>query len=137
MAVHSLGFREWHGDRTGGTTRWTVIARMGIRRAWQSRWLRRMLLFAWLPALWFGIGFFVWEQSLLFAGYREMLVPFLSGMDNAQEFNELIQILNQSHPETARHRVWSWLLNSFFRYPQGFLMVLVVGLIAPALISQD
>ena len=37
----------------------------------------------------------------------------------------------------GRHDVWAYLLFVFFRYPQGVLMVLVVGLIAPPLIAQD
>jgi ABC-2 type transport system permease protein len=37
----------------------------------------------------------------------------------------------------ARHHVWSLLLLTFFRYPQAVLMVLLVGMIAPPLISQD
>ncbi len=40
-------------------------------------------------------------------------------------------------PSTARHEVWSLLLMTFFRYPQAVLMVLLVGMIAPPLISQD
>jgi hypothetical protein len=37
----------------------------------------------------------------------------------------------------ARHHVWSLLLLTFFRVPQAVLMVLLVGMIAPPLISQD
>jgi len=37
----------------------------------------------------------------------------------------------------ARHSIWSWLLYTFLRYPQGGIMVLMVGIIAPPLISQD
>ena len=33
--------------------------------------------------------------------------------------------------------IWSLLLMAFFRYPQGLLMVLLVGMIAPSLISLD
>ena len=33
--------------------------------------------------------------------------------------------------------MWSWLLYTFLRYPQGGIMVLMVGIIAPPLISQD
>ena len=33
--------------------------------------------------------------------------------------------------------VWAWLLMMFFRHPQGLLMLLVVGLVAPPLISGD
>ncbi len=40
-------------------------------------------------------------------------------------------------PQAARHDVWALLLLTFFQYPQGILMVLIVGLIAPQLISKD
>jgi ABC-type transport system involved in multi-copper enzyme maturation permease subunit len=110
---------------------------MGIRRAWQSRWLRRMLFFAWLPAVWFGVGFFIWEQSLLYPDWRRFLLPFLQDIPNIEPLRDAVQQLNPRNPDAARHTVWSWLLQSFFRHPQGFLMVMVVGLIAPALISQD
>ena len=40
-------------------------------------------------------------------------------------------------PAQERHQVWSWLLATFFRYPQAVLLVLVVGLIAPPLVAQD
>ena len=77
MSVHNLGYRSWTGQRTSGLTRWSVISGTGIQRAWQSKWLRRMLLFAWLPAVWFGVGFFLWEQSLINPEWREGLMPFL------------------------------------------------------------
>src|SRR3990167_4532052 len=51
--VNRLGYRGWSGQLESGWMRWTVISSVGIRRAWQSRWLRRMLFFAWLPAVWF------------------------------------------------------------------------------------
>ena len=40
-------------------------------------------------------------------------------------------------PDVARNDVWAYLLMRFFQYPQGLLMVMVVGLIAPQLISND
>jgi ABC-type transport system involved in multi-copper enzyme maturation permease subunit len=40
-------------------------------------------------------------------------------------------------PAGSRHFVWTWLLHTFFRYPQGTLMVLVIGLVAPPLIAHD
>ena len=40
-------------------------------------------------------------------------------------------------PQTARHDAWAWLLLSLLRYPQGFVMVLAVGMIAPSLIAKD
>ncbi len=40
-------------------------------------------------------------------------------------------------PDSARHQVWATLILAFFRYPQAIAMVLVVGLIAPMMISYD
>ncbi|MBM4092442.1 MAG: hypothetical protein FJ276_23910 [Planctomycetes bacterium] len=40
-------------------------------------------------------------------------------------------------PASSRHAVWSLLMMTFFRYPQGTLMVLLVGMIAPSLVSLD
>ncbi len=36
-----------------------------------------------------------------------------------------------------RHTVWSWLLMTFFRYPQGTVILFLLGYIAPGLISRD
>ncbi len=136
-SVHRMGYRGWSGDLSSGWLRWTVIAVVGIRRAWQSRWLRRMLFFAWLPAAWFGIGFFLWEQATFSPEWRQTLRPILQGMPPTPEFNEIREAVRSGNMESGRHTVWAWLLQSFFRNPQAVLMVMVVGLIAPPLISQD
>jgi ABC-type transport system involved in multi-copper enzyme maturation permease subunit len=96
-----------------------------------------MLLFAWLPAVWFGVGFFMWEQSLLYPEWRDGLSLFLRRMPRIDSLMQAMEGYETGNPQEARHAVWAWLLLSFFRYPQGLLMVLVVGLIAPSLISQD
>lgn len=135
--VHRLGYRGWSGRLESGWMRWTVISSVGIRRAWQSRWLRRMLFFAWLPAVWFGVGFFLWEQAALYPEWRQTLRPFLQGMPSTAEFNQIRESVRTGDLESSRHTVWAWLLQTLFRYPQGVLMVMVVGLIAPPMISQD
>ena len=137
MAIHDVGYRAWNGRLASPWTRWMVITKAGVRRAWQSSWLKRMMLFAWLPAVWFGIGFFIWEQSLLNQDMLGMIQPFLGNELQELElagFSSSLAIENES---VARHSVWSWLLYYFFRYPQGGVMVLMVGIIAPPLISQD
>ncbi len=135
--VNNLGYRGWSDKRVPGWTRWWVITDVGVRRAWQSRWLRRMLVFAWFPAIWFGVGFFIWEQAALHSEWRQMLHPFLSGMPQTPEFDTLRDAIRSGDLESSRHTVWAWLLQSFFRYPQAVLMVMVVGVISPPLISQD
>ena len=41
-----------------------VVALTGVRLAWTSRWLRRMVFFAWSPALVFAASFFAFEQAI-------------------------------------------------------------------------
>ncbi|MCH2177693.1 MAG: ABC transporter permease [Mariniblastus sp.] len=43
----------------------------------------------------------------------------------------------KSPDDGTRHVVWSWLLMTFFRYPQAMLLLFLVGFIAPGLISRD
>ena len=43
----------------------------------------------------------------------------------------------QSPGSDTRHIVWSWLLMTFFRYPQSIMLLFLVGFIAPGLISRD
>jgi hypothetical protein len=135
--INHLGYRGWSGRQAPGWTRWTVISAVGVRRAWQSRWVRRLLFFAWLPAMWFGLGFFIWEQASLNPAYRDELSGFLQSTSQSREFNDIRLAIDGGDWARSRHAVWALLLQSFFRYPQGVLMVMVVGLIAPPLISQD
>lgn len=135
--VNNLGYRAWTDQLVPAWTRWLVIASVGTRRAWQSRWLRRMLLLAWLPAIWFGVGFFLWEQAAAHPEMRQMVNPFLGALPATPEFDAVRTGLQTGKLEDSRHTVWAWLLQSFFRYPQAVLMVMVMGVISPPLISQD
>lgn len=135
--VHQLGFRGWSGRLEPDWTRWIVIAAVGVRRSWQNQWLKRMLFFAWLPAVVFAFGFFMWEQAALYPEWRPMLTPAMRALPKTPVFNQIKKAVREGDFSNSRHTVWAWLLNSFFRYPQAVVMVLVVGVIAPPLISQD
>lgn len=135
--VHNLGYRRWSGDREPNWTRWTVIASIGARRAWQNNWLKRMLFFAWLPTIAFGFSFFMWEQAALYPEWRQMLRPAIQSLPPTPVFQQVKSAVYGGDMAGSRHTVWAWLLNSFFRYPQAVVMVLMVGMIAPPLISQD
>ena len=135
--VHQLGYRRWKGWLAPGWSRWIVISEVGIHRAWQSNWQKRMLFFAWLPAIWFGVGFFLWEQASQYEDWLQMLTPLLRNLPPTPVFDEVKEAVQTGNLSGSRHTVWAWLLQSFFRYPQAVLMVLLVGLVAPPLISQD
>ncbi len=135
MAVNSLGYRGWRGMIAPPWTRSVVIARTGIRRAWQSVWLKRLLFFSWLPTIWFATGFFAFEKSIEYPELRELLSGFLRS--NHPRMRAVADMLSSGDVATARHDVWAWLLMTLIRYAQSFVMLLLVGLIAPPLISQD
>jgi len=137
QSVHHLGYRGWSGERTPLWTRWIVISKVGIRRSWENRWLKRLLFFAWLPAVWFGLGFFLWEQAANYPEWRQIVTPMIQNLPPDPVLDEIKEAVQSGTLAKARHTVWSWLLNAFIRYPQPVLMVLVIGLISPPLISQD
>ena len=134
MPLHDLGYRHWEGELNPQSVRWWVIAQTGVRLAWRSRWLRRMLVLAWMPAVLAGIVFFAVENVLttnpdLSLGIRRASSqwPFLEGVSDELE----------KDPASARAALWSHILLGFFRLPQGVLIVMLVALIAPPLIAQD
>ncbi len=134
MAVHNLGYRGWSGELAPAWSRFVVITTTGIRRAWTSRWLRRGLTVAWMPALYFAAMFFIFEQALTYPSWRQTLEPMVQGMPGAIGLNAQ---LNTGDDSELRHSFWSMLLHTFFRGPQAYLMIMMVGIIAPPLISQD
>ena len=87
--VHQLGYRGWSGEREPNWTRWTVIASIGVRRAWQNNWLKRMLFFAWLPAIGFGFSFFAWEQAALYPEWRSIIMPALTVLPATPDFEQI------------------------------------------------
>lgn len=144
MPIHNLGYREWKGELESSSTRWTVVAEIGIRRAWQSAWLRRMMFFAWIPSVIMGFMVFLFEQAAeddsatgeIFRGLSQVLMPHESRGNVLPQ--ELARIFGPDQtPEQRRHIFWSALLLNLFRRSQPFLLIPIVGVIAPPLISQD
>lgn len=145
MPIHNLGYREWNGELESSSTRWTVVAEIGVRRAWQSMWLRRMLLFAWLPAIFMGFMIFLFEQAEqnrdgeavgAILAMADVMMPRFS--DPGHLSVKLRQLFSEGgSPEERRHTFWSILLLNLFRRSQPFILIPIVGVIAPTLISQD
>jgi ABC-2 type transport system permease protein len=120
MPLHDVGYRAWTGSpRPGGAA--AVIASTGIRLTWKNRWLRRVLFFAWSPAVMFAAGFFAFEQAL----------------DEGAITAGRTAVGRLDDPAAARRTVWSRLLLAFMRAPQAMLLAVVVGLVAPRLIADD
>lgn len=151
MPLHEVGYRGWTGRRRGPGHAVGVITTTGIRLAWTSRWLRRALLFAWSPALFFAASFFAFEQAIdegRLTSMREgarmgrnldgvgMLGTVLADALGRQSGADAPQTEEEEVAQTRR-LVWSRLLLAFVRAPQAVLLAVVVGLIAPTLISRD
>jgi hypothetical protein len=141
MPIHNAGYRAWDGTRTTGLTRWMTIATTGVARALKSSWLKRILFFAILPIMGIGGLFFLFEQA---AQDQRAWVTFANLANDApfmQDLSRNIEFTN-ARPSAeeirqVRHEVWSYLLLTYFRYPQALLMILVVAIVCPPLISQD
>ena len=136
MAVHNIGYREWNGNRKSDLLRWTVITTTGVIRAWQNQWLRRLVLAVWIPAIWFGAGFFAWEQALENPELLSRRSPVRAVMAMTMG-REVAMLVDPNDLEGSREIVWSWLIYGFMRYPQLAILVLMVAMIAPPLVSQD
>src|SRR5438105_7088541 len=51
MPIFDQGYQHWQGNLSGHAWRWLAIARHGVRAQFRNRWVRIVLLLAWLPAL--------------------------------------------------------------------------------------
>lgn len=159
MPVHDVGYRNWEGERTNHFTRLSMIAFTGIRLAAKSPWVRRMIMFAWLPVVWWGVGFFAIEQATNESASIAAIVDRVPASDfqkqqlqrrvshegvstlmrrlRIPQTERLVERLGDSDAEKARNLIWNWLLMTFFRYPQALLILFLIGATTPALISRD
>jgi len=139
VPILDVGYRSWEGLRTARWTRGLVVAETGIRLVWRNAWLKRILMFMTVPALIVGAFVAAFEQSVERSSSREALQMMMRSPATQRiatragvDVRDAIQ-----DPATARHFAWSYLLFMLFRYPQAFGMILVLGLVAPRLISYD
>jgi hypothetical protein len=133
MPILDLGYRGWNGPRLSSLHRCWAVAASGIALVWRDTRLRRLLLVSLAPAMLAAGGFFLYEQSV---AYPELRAEASEWLLNNLERPELAEQM-QSDPGRARHAIWSLLLLWFFRYPQAFFMVIVIGMVGPKLISHD
>ena len=151
MPLHDVGYRAWQGRRRGPWSAAVAIATTGTKLVWTSRWLRRAVFFAWSPALFFAASFFAFEQAidegritslqeraarggdLDGIGLLGMILADTLGRSDAAETH----VNRDAELVATRRLVWSRLLLAFMRAPQAVLLAVVVGLVAPALISRD
>jgi len=94
-----------------------------------------------------GFMIFMYEQSSAdvhnfsrgaFAGLAQFLLQPQSMSDPGAQFriSEMLK-KKEEDPGKERHTFWSLLLQSLFKRSQPFILIPLVGLVAPPLISQD
>jgi len=158
MPVHDLGYRSWGGVVRGSVSRVLAIAETGCRLALKSTWVKRILLFAWMPILFWGSGLYFAEQTLqestssllerssaeramqeIGREIRGEVLPLAvaNELDFMPGSAALAAALQDADSNETRRVVWRWLLMTYFRYPQAAAMIFLLGFVAPGLVSRD
>lgn len=154
MPVHKVGYRGWEGKKVPSWRRWWIITETGFRIAFKSNWVKRILLIAWLPVLYWGVALFAIERGLsasadsgaahhseVQALQAELAAEIVNRIEDDFDIipntESLKTALDRGGKREIRHAIWLWLLLTFFRYPQGFAMLFLLGIVVPGLISRD
>jgi len=142
MPLLDIGYRSWQGERTERWTRSLVLASTGIHLVWQGVWIKRVLMFAVFPCLVAGVMVAIMEQYFE-QGSLARAAQQMQQLENARQGKQMGNPMGinwekmTSDPDQGRHYAWAFILYTLFRYPQVFGMVVVMGLVAPRLISYD
>ena len=167
MPIHDVGYRGWDEPKTSTWSRWQVIAENGFWLAFKSNWIKRLLIFSWLPVVTCGVIFFITNQWLERGGYDKVVPPppanasaldltqyearnvrlqtqrqafadrFQGRFRNIPGGEKIAEAIVSKSGNDLRRVLWSGLLMTFFRYPQAFMLLFLVGIIAPGLIAND
>ena len=134
MPLFEIGYRRYEGERTHERLRWWPIARHGWTLALRAKLLRRLVLVAYFPILYFApvflvIGKVTDPEAEMPGGPFGELAEDLLGRD-------LLQRLHQD-PTALRTAVWAVAFSLFACSIQIVLGALVAAVVGPSLISQD
>jgi ABC-2 type transport system permease protein len=125
MPIFDQGYQHWHGRLSAHTWRWLTITRHGVRAQFKNRWVRIVILFAWLPALALAGILATWG---LIEQKASLVAPLLAMFRLPEEII--------TDPRNYRVTIWTISYEYFFSFEMFFSMVLVM-LVGPNLISQD
>lgn len=136
MPVYRQGYRRWKGELAGRGWRWLAITRAGVALTARSRWLRRFVLVAWLPLLYYALVFFLVGQATELKNVQRVEDDFrfqvLRGLFGGALADRFIE-----DPAAFRPLIWSLLMHMFLRYTQVFSVMIVVAIVGPRLVSED
>ena len=121
MPIHDVGYRSWEGTKTSPWFRWMIISKTGIRLAMKSSWVRRIMFAAWLPLMYWSVGFFMIENSL--AKDTSVLGTLLEKqLDSVPRFGPIGKAINdtkrfsESNSPRGQLMVEKMLRNGIFKY---------------------
>ena len=143
MPIEDVGYRKWEGARLRWVFSWLIMVWSGVQIARRSLWVRRALIIAWLPTVYLGAGMFLFENTMSQRQWREldavedMMFLDSRGGSAGISFSNIEEEIEEVGEEAVRHRIWAWMLATFLSYPQSFCSLLLIGLLAPPLISRD
>lgn len=136
MPVYGKGYRRWEGELGGRAFRWLTIAKAGVRLTARSKWLKRFLLVAWLPLLYWGLFFFavgkLTDAATLENAQDSIYFGVLRGFVGREITDRFIE-----DPGAFRPAIWAMAVHYFLRYTQIFSVIIVVAIVGPRLVSED
>ncbi len=124
MPIFDQGYQHWNGHLSGHAWRWMAIARHGMRTQFKSRYVRLLIIMAWMPAAMLVGVLAVWGMIEQGVSGAETWLPFLTMLAGASDLHG------------CRQAVWTIAFSYYFQIELYFIM-LIVTLAGPNLISRD
>lgn len=124
MPIFDQGYQHWQGELSGHGWRWLAVARHGVRAQLQNRFVRLLLLVAWLPAIALVTTLSLWglleQQAASVLSFFQALLP--------------AEVVSQ--PRDYRVAIWTIAYAYFFKAELlcSLFLVMIVG---PNLVSRD
>ena len=124
MPIFDQGYQHWQGQLSGHGSRWLAVARHGVRGQLGNRFVRMLMIVAWLPAVAL-VGF------LALWGLMEQKTASVVGILASILPAEII-----ADPGQYRAAVWTITYSFFLKAELVFALFLVL-LVGPNLVSRD
>jgi len=126
MPIFDQGYQHWSGSLSGHTWRWLTVTRHGVRAGLKNRFLRYLILAAWVPAIALVLVLCFWGLVERRSSSVSTLIQFLS----------FLQPGMITSPRDFRIDIWRLSYSYFLRSELWFSMIMIF-LLGPGLISQD
>ncbi len=124
MPIFDQGYQHWKGDLSGHAWRWLAIARHGVKAQLRNKFVRLLLIIAWMPAAALIAALSVW------------------GLLEQQAESVLAVLKNVLPPEMvakpSEYRVAAWTIAYWvFLKAELFCYMILVLIVGPNLVSRD